>query len=167
MKTFSEHQEAFCIERANGRVYAGYADGNLQIIDQFSGEKNYPYIARYEPAHSKRLYAMKAAPSGVVYLGYDTQISRFSKDEQWSYARVNPIKSIDIIDDQSIVVCTNLYTIKLAASDLSVLDTIWRERGTKVIYHQGNYFIGTLNGLIIVDSFNHHATRIGESEPLL
>jgi hypothetical protein len=165
MKTFGNNQEAFCIENANGRIYSGMANGNLQVIKNITFEGEYPYSIPFEEPISRRLYTLKKGSPGILYLGFDSHLEKISNNKR-VFSALRPIKSIDIIDTGNIVVCTNNYTFKLRSSDLKIVDTIWRERGTKVIYDRGSYFIGTLNGLIIIDSFKT-VSRIGENLPLL
>jgi ligand-binding sensor domain-containing protein len=165
MKTFTTHQEAFCIEKAGNRIYAGYADGSVQVVKDLHVEKEYHFFPKYYKSHFKRLYTMKTAPSGVIYLGFDSYIARLEKGKLL-YAPVRPIKSIDIVDDQTLVVSTNHNTVRLNSSNLTVIDTIWEDRGTKVIYHNSHYYIGTLDGLMIIDS-NGNAIKAGKNNPLL
>ena len=43
MKTFATNYEAFCIEKANDRIYAGLIDGRLEVIQNYLPEKEYPF----------------------------------------------------------------------------------------------------------------------------
>ena len=151
IKTFSKNKEVFCIENAGKRIYYGLSDGSLQVIKDSLFEKNYAFLNIFGEPISKRLYTMRSDRKGVLYLGFDSYLVKLNGYSQ-IFSPLRPIKSIDIIDENSIVVCTNNFTFKLRSSDLKIIDTIWRERGTKVIYDKGYYYIGTLNGLIIIDT---------------
>jgi ligand-binding sensor domain-containing protein len=165
MKTFGNAQESFCITKTNGRIYAGLTEGNLLAIKDLRIEKIYPFEAVSGQPSSRRLYTLKADPSGSIYMGYDIYLAK-RDNSQTLFSFVNPIKSIDIVDENSIVVCTNAFTFRMRSADLKIADTILRERGTKVIYDKGSYYIGTLSGLVIVGP-GKTITRTGTSIPLL
>ncbi len=165
MKTFADKFEAFCIAQTNGRLYGGLNDGSLQVIKDYHYENEYPFPVQSVKTSSKRLYTLKSDSSGALYLGFDSHLAKLDKGH-FLISPVRPIKSIDIIDRDNIVVCTNFFTFKLRSSDLKIIDTIWRERGTKVLYDRGFYYIGTLTGLIIIDS-SKTVTRTTTDIPLL
>jgi two-component sensor histidine kinase len=165
MKTFTKNQEFFCMDKLNGKIYTGCADGSLKVIKNFRIEKEIYFPAEPRKEFTRRLYTMKADSSGNIFLGFDPYLVRMKGDEK-VFLKINPVKSIDIIDRNYIVAATNAYTFKIRSADLRIVDTIWRERGTKVIYDKGYYYIGTLNGLVIIDS-GKTTVRIGQDNPLL
>jgi hypothetical protein len=95
---------------------------------------------------SNRLYCSKTLSSGIAILGFDSYLVKLENDKP-TFNYLNPIKSIDEIDSDNIIVGTSSFAFKMRAKDLQIIDTIWRERCTKVFYHNNNYYIGTLNGL--------------------
>jgi ligand-binding sensor domain-containing protein len=150
VKTFLPDNNFLCVVAQNGKIYAGTGKGTLQIISNTSiQEKRF----RKDPVegNTPRLFTMKADDRGNIYLGFDKYLVKYTERSQL-FSPLAPVKSIEIIDDGHIAVCTNLYTFKLRSRDLKVIDTIWKTRGTKVIYHNGLYYIGTLDGLVIVDT---------------
>jgi ligand-binding sensor domain-containing protein len=166
IKTFSGNQEAFCLEKSKDRIYAGSADGSLKEIKNLHLEKEISFPPDPKRKLIRRLYTLKADNYGNLFLGFDAYLIRFN-EKQRAISMVNPIKSIDIIDGNSILVSTNSHILKLRSHDLKILDTVWRERGTKVVYDKGFYYIGTLNGLIVIDTADKTATRAGQNNPLL
>jgi two-component sensor histidine kinase/uncharacterized pyridoxamine 5'-phosphate oxidase family protein len=152
MKTFFYDKEAFSLEKVNNRIYAGFADGSMKVFNRFALEENHSNAAIQEGSLARRLYTMKADRSGNLFLGFDLHLARFSKGHIIKSSETRAIKSIDIIDDTSIVICNNVCTAKVRSNDLEVIDTLLVERGTKVVYDHGLFYIGTLNGLVIIDS---------------
>lgn len=150
VKTILPSNEFLSIQRENNKIFAGMTSGKLQIIDG-ADIKEKSFFKDALEAIIPRLYTMKRDYSGNIYLGFDSYLIKYSEKGQL-FSPLSPIKSIDIIDNNYIVVCTNTNTLKLRSSDLAITDTIGNERGTKVIYENGYYYIGTLNGLIIIDS---------------
>jgi hypothetical protein len=165
MKTFANNTEAFSIEKTNGKIYAGLADGRLETIHNLLLQNEYTPASHLIKANSQRLYTIKTEQNGVVYLGYDSHLEKLYKGKHLT-SPLRPIKSIDIIDEHYIVACTNSYTCKVRSADLKITDTIWQERGTKVVYQQGSYYIGTLTGLVIIDPMNK-ITKTAPGIPLL
>ena len=170
MKTYVPRQELFCLEKTRDKIIAGTGKGSLIMVRKnfFIEEK---FQSKYQSSNNPgsinpgRLYALAADSSGAIYIGFDSYLAEI-KDGKKLFSPIRPIKSIDIIDKGQIVVCTGSYTLKVRSSDLTVVDTIWRERGTKVVYDKGNYYIGTLNGLVIIDEHGI-PTKLGENNPLL
>lgn len=153
VKTFSPENDFLCIEAQDRKVYAGTGKGTLNIIQDATLKK---IRFRKDPLEGNvpRLYTMKKDRKGNIFLGFDKYLVKYTGGSQL-YSSVSPIKSIDIIDADHIVVCTNINTLKLRKSDLKVIDTIWKTRGTKVVYDKGIYYIGTLNGIVILDTNKH------------
>ena len=165
MRTFAANDEALSIEKADDKIYAGLTDGRMEIFKDRVSKTEYLPATFPAAANSKRLYTLKSGPAGEVYMGYDSHLEKFYHDKHLISA-LRPIKSIDIIDKNNIVVSTKNFTFKIRSSDLKIIDTIWRERGTKVLYDNGKYYIGTLTGLVIIDSVKN-ITHTSGSIPLL
>jgi hypothetical protein len=170
MKTYVPSEEFFSVEKSGDKIVAGTGKGSILMIgNRFFSEEQFQ--AKYQssnnpgPANPGRLYAMATDSSGAIFLGFDFYLAEI-KGGKKIFSPIRPIKSIDIIDNNQILVCTSIYTLKVRSSDLIVLDTIWKERGTKVVYDKGNYYIGTLNGLVIIDKHGG-VTKLEENNSLL
>lgn len=151
VKTFSPGTEFFCVNKRGDKIFAGTGEGVLHTIDKGGIEKKEKFKNSPRQDIAPRLYTIKDDSLGNTYLGFDSYLVKYTgKSQLLSF--LGPIKSIDIIDDKYIAVCTNSNTLKIRTSDLTIADYIWMERGTKVIYDRGYYYIGTLKGLIIVDT---------------
>ena len=55
------------------------------------------------------------------------------------------------MEESKVLVGTYCNAIILDQNDFSVLDTLYEGRCTKVFYHRGKSYIGTLNGLYVID----------------
>ncbi|HET9429943.1 MAG TPA: histidine kinase [Chitinophagaceae bacterium] len=148
VRTYFPGQEFFSIQEQGGKIYAGMDNGRLQVIQGGKIVSTSVFNKDHKSDITPRLYAMKSDGSGNIYLGFDSYLIKYN-DNGRLISPLQPIKSIDIIDANHIMVCTNQLTLRLSSADLSVADTIWKERGTKVVYSSGFYFIGTLDGLIV------------------
>jgi hypothetical protein len=151
MKSFAGDTEAFSIEKSGDRIFAGLADGRMKIIRNCRMEGDYKPLRFPELSNSRRLYTLKKGLGGKMFLGFDSHL------EIWNNGRLNsspirPIKSIDLIDENNILISTNFYVLKAGIPGLEIRDTLFRERGTKVLYDHGKFYIGTLTGFVIIDS---------------
>lgn len=100
---------------------------------------------------TNRLYTIKRLSSGVVLLGFDAFLVKRETDKSL-FNYIFPIKSIDEINPDTILVGTSGYVFKMKVKDLSITDTIWKGRSTKVFYNNGQSYIGTPNGLYEVNA---------------
>jgi ligand-binding sensor domain-containing protein/two-component sensor histidine kinase len=166
MKTFSNGQEAFCLEKSGDAIYAGYSNGTVQKIRNHRLEKTYAFDEDLNYGLSNRLYTMKKDAKGNLYLGFDLQLAWLNKNGYLFNNLKRAIKSLDIVDENTIVASTNRFTATFRTSDLKLMDTIWKDRSTKVIYDKGYYYIGTLDGIVIRDPSGHF-TKLGGINPLL
>lgn len=151
MKTFAAGTEAFSLEKAGSFLYAGLSDGRMEIIRDLQVKKEYLPASFPQQSNSRRLYTMKSDGAKTIYLGYDSHLEKWENGSVLS-SPLRPVKALDLINENSIAVCTNFFVYSVRTSDLKIMDTLLYERGTKILYDKGTYYIGTLNGLVIIDS---------------
>ncbi len=114
---------------------------------------------------ANRLYSAKSLLSGITIFGFDNFLVKLEKDRS-AFNFVYPIKSVEEIDRDNIIVGTSNYAFKIGVSNLQITDTIWRERCTKVFHHQKKYYIGTPNGLYEVNEDKSYK-YLGDLNPSL
>lgn len=151
MKSFSGNTEAFSIEKSGHRIFAGFADGRMEIINNSRMESEYKPQKITDLSNSRRLYTLKKGLDGEIFLGFDSHLEIWSNNKHYS-SPIRPIKSIDFIDKSNIVICTNFFVFTVGVPGLEIKDTLLGERGTKVVYDHGQFYIGTLNGLVVIDT---------------
>ncbi|GAB2837860.1 histidine kinase [Ferruginibacter profundus] len=146
--------EVFSIVEFNKGVLAGRDASEAEFINSDFAIKhiNYNLNEQYSGTStgSNRLYSMIKISKSLTILGFDKFLVKLENDKSF-FNYVFPVKSIDKIDDNNILVGTSFYTFKMRLSDLQITDTIWRERCTKVFYLNHKYYIGTLKGLYEVN----------------
>lgn len=152
MRTFFDNKESFSLEKVGDKIYAGSVDGSMKAFSHFALEKEYDFSSLLEGSLSRRLYTMKSDQLGNLYLGFDLHLAKFKDGRILTTKPTRAIKSIDIVDNNMIAICTNVCTARINSTTLDQIDTILNERGTKIVYDNGNFYIGTLNGLVIADS---------------
>jgi ligand-binding sensor domain-containing protein/two-component sensor histidine kinase len=166
MRTFANGHEAFCLEMVGDAMYAGYANGTLYKFSNHQLKTIFPFTKELRKVLSRRLYTMKKDNEGNLFLGFDLLFAKISKQGILFNRIRRPLKSIDIINKDTVVASTNNYTATFRSDDLTVIDTIWRDRATKVIYDHGVYYLGTLDGVMIRDRSGNF-TKLGAGNPLL
>jgi ligand-binding sensor domain-containing protein/two-component sensor histidine kinase len=166
MKIFSNGHEAFCLEKIGDAMYAGFGNGELYKFRNNRIETIYPFTSELKKDISKRLYTLKKDNEGNLLMGFDTHVAKLGKNgSQFRYI-MRSIKSFDIVDRNTFVASTNTFTGTFRSDDLTVIDTLWRDRATKVLYNRGQYYLGTLDGVVILDNTGRPA-RLGLNNPLL
>lgn len=117
------------------------------------------------PLETNRLYIIKTLSSGVVLLGFDAFLIKREINKS-SVSYIYPIKSIEEINPDTILVGTSGYVFRMKVNDLSITDTIWRGRSTKVFYNNERSYIGTTNGLYEVNADKTYK-YLGDIHPAL
>jgi sensor histidine kinase YesM len=161
--------EIFSLSLENKTLLCGVANSEMLQIQNNSLKQKISFSKKLgfskNPNENNRLYCIKSLTDGTSLLGYDAFLIK-KQNNQYTYSYIFPIKSIEQIDDENIIVGTGGYTFKLRLSDLKIIDTIWRERTTKAIYYNQYYYIGTINGLYKV-ALDKTYEYLGDKHPLL
>jgi len=151
MRSFFPGNEAFTLEPLQHSVAAGFFSGQLAVLD------NHQVIEQYSPNNSQtlpnpgRLFTIKHWGGDTLLLGFDSHLE-IKTGNKSRRVEIRPIKSIDRVSGDTAVICTNSYIIRLNVANGLPIDTLLDRRGTKIIYDNKRYFIGTLQGLLMKDS---------------
>jgi len=104
--------------------------------------------------------------NNISILGFDSYLLKLQNNQPSFNYYVMPVKSIEKIDDDNLIVATGNHCYKVRISDLKIVDTIWDDRTTYAFYQNKQYYVGTLTGLYIVDA-NKKETYLGNIDPAL
>lgn len=162
------NNEVFSILKYGNEVIAGLNHGNTASVINQKFEKINWYGApphRMAMPQTNRLYSVKKLSDNSVLLGFDLFLVRVVNNKK-EYSYIYPVKSMDEINKDSIILGTSSFAFIMRTADLKITDTVWRGRCTKVFYHAGKYYIGTLNGLSEVYKDKSH-TYLGNLHPSL
>lgn len=88
-----------------------------------------------------------AFDNNTAFLGFDAFLVKLTKQKVQPFDFLTAIKSIEKIDSDHILVGNHIGAFKIRVHDMKAVDTVWRQRVTKALYHNGFYYIGTTNGL--------------------
>lgn len=142
--------EVFSITEFNSGVLAGRDASKAEFIDTNFTIKHINYSLNEQHSGtstgSNRLYSMIKISNSVTVLGFDKFLVKLENDKPL-FNYIFPVKSVEKINNDFILVGTSSFAFKMRLKDMQITDTIWRERCTKVFYHNNNYYIGTLKGV--------------------
>jgi Histidine kinase/Y_Y_Y domain/Two component regulator propeller len=143
-------KEVFSIIKYKDAILTGLEANQAKVVDDDFRIKEFNYKSHEINAGfqlgDNRLYSMVNISNSITILGFDKFLVKLENDKS-HINYISPIKSVEKINNDFIIVGTNAYAFKMRLKDLQITDTLWRERCTKVFYHNNNYYIGTLKGL--------------------
>ncbi|MDP4263890.1 MAG: histidine kinase [Bacteroidota bacterium] len=94
-----------------------------------------------------------------LYIGADAFLLKKTGSSAPLFRNIYPVKDIDVTG-KKMLVCTGQAVLLLEEQDMSVKDTLLRQRATCGIAYRGDYYIGTLGGLIKIDAATKAITEL-------
>jgi two-component sensor histidine kinase len=110
-----------------------------------------------------RVYALRSEGDNL-FIGTDGFLLKKTGSHAPVFRNIFPVKDIDI-KDKNLLVCTGQYVFLIDKQDMSIKDTLLRQRATCGVCYHGNYYIGTLGGLIKIDSATKKITVLYDLFP--
>ncbi|UEG48986.1 histidine kinase [Ferruginibacter lapsinanis] len=163
-----ESKEIFSIAENDGKIYAGSEHRKVLVI---SKDKKVSFLNKFEwnmmksvigPTANSRVTSIKKLSDGSLILVYETFLVKLNQNGSKIFNYTTSIKSVSEINKDYLLVGTAFYAFKMRTADLTITDTIWNNRTTKVLFSNNNYYIGTLHGLYEVKT-NKTAHFLGTS----
>lgn len=164
----SRTSEVFSIEKMGEKIVVGSAFNKMYVIDSAKIDSasflNYFYRAT-QPNNRNRLVCMKKLSNGNLVLGFDLFL--YKSDKTGNYINYEfPIKAIDEITPDTLLVGIGRNVIRVRGKDLTILDTLFPYRSTAVKYYNNAFYFGTVDGLYMAG--HHKPVRfLGDSFPPL
>lgn len=165
----SKNAEVFSLAKDGDRILAGAGYNRMYSltgakVDSVSFSETFSRVLKQYT--SNRLMNIKKTTNGNLILGFDLFLFKRYPSGRSIVNYAYPIKSIDEIDPETLLVGTGRNVIRVREKDLTILDTIWPYRSTAVSYYNGDFYVGTVGGLYIVskDKTSRHP---GDSFPAL
>ncbi len=164
----SRTSEVFSIEKMGEKIVVGSAFNKMYVIDSAQIDSvsflNYFYHAT-QPNNRNRLVCMKKLSNGNLVLGFDLFL--YKSDKTGNHINYEfPIKAIDEITPDTLLVGIGRNVIRVREKDLTILDTLFPYRSTAVKYYNNDFYFGTVDGLYMAG--HHKPVRfLGDSFPPL
>lgn len=162
------NNEVFSILKHDNEIIAGLNQGNTASVINQKFVKINSYGSpphRMSMPQTNRLYSAKKLSGNSLLFGFDLFLVK-EKGHEKLYNYIYPVKSVEEINKDSIIIGTSSFAYIMRTADLKIVDTVWKGRCTKVFYYDGNYYIGTLNGLSKVHKDKSY-TYLGNLHPSL
>jgi len=158
---FGGKTEIFSVTKFEDRLLAGgeysklftiKAQGRKIVLDtsnlsKYAAGSESPYVTLL---NRNRLYVMRTEKD-YLYVGGDAFFVRIGPRNTFVSVTIAPVKDIDT-DDKNVLVSTGTKVLLLDKKQLSIKDTLLRQRSTAGVIYHGNYYIGTIGGLIRIDA---------------
>jgi ligand-binding sensor domain-containing protein len=162
--------EVFSIDKYGNNLLCGLGFSKTALINKYKLAKIFNFQKHTRSSKNStttnRLYCIKTLSPGISLLGFDSYLIKLTGNTPIINKNIYPIKSIDIINKDFLIVGTSNYAFKIRVKGLEIIDTIWKGRCTKVFYEQNKYYIATLNGLYEVNEDRSY-TYLGDHHPKL
>jgi ligand-binding sensor domain-containing protein len=139
----------FCIKRFDSMLYMGTDHFLLWTIGKDG--KRIKKIVFHEGRTRGRIMSMVSTKSDNIILGTDFGLLLLRQQKEKAKYVQLPIKSIFIESDTSLLVCSGKNALVVRSDKLQPIDTILLFRSTCGYKKDGQYYIGTLDGLYIID----------------
>lgn len=160
--------EVYAVNQFNNQILAGISFGKAYVINTKSMVANklaFPAQQKFttNSIGINRLTSILPIDNSTTILGFDSYLLKLQNGMQ-KFAYLKPIKSLSSINNNTILVGTSGYAIRMRITDLSIIDTVYNDRCTKVKFLNNDYYIGTQNGLFInnkkFEQFNERITEL-------
>lgn len=166
-----EFPEILSLEKYNGTLVAG--DGYSNLFSQADGKvfrnyKRFLALSSNTPAQASgqnRIYKMLNY-QGSLYACTDAFLVKTDPQGRETFRNIFPLKDISIQGNE-LMLSAGPGVYLMRADDLSMQDTLWRERATTGIIYGGDYYIGTTGGLIRISKATRQMTRMDKLNPAL
>lgn len=163
------NSEVFTVKPYENKLLCGlsYSRGILVEDNKIVRELNFENEIKrtINQKRTNRLYCSEVLSSGVVFMGFDSYLVKWQNSKPF-FSGIFPVKTLAEVDPDNVIVGTNLYLFQIRVDDMQITDTIWSERSTKALFHNGKYYVGTLNGLYEVNTDKSY-TYLGDRHPVL
>lgn len=166
---FDGKSEIFSLARFENQLLAGSAASKLYRIpldgklDTFFTSDFSAFNARSRNTSTRtfgrnRVYTFYVENKDI-YIGMDGYTIKQTPTRQLLSLDIIPIKDIDIVGD-NMLICTGRAAFTANKESLTLEDTLVPQRTTCGAIYQGNYYVGTLGGLVKIDSGTKKITEL-------
>jgi ligand-binding sensor domain-containing protein len=172
-KTFrfpgNQSSEIFSLEKHQGRLWAG---SGFFLLNEIKGNRSRTInLEEYVPRVPNiltlsRVLSIKSINAETVVMGLDGLLLKVDGDLGNIKFNRNAVKSIDQVDDETLLVGTSGSAALFKLSTLEYTKAVYKGRSTAVCYYDQQYYIGTVDGLYVV-SPQGDQKYLGDSIPLL
>jgi ligand-binding sensor domain-containing protein len=140
----------FCINRFDSTLYVGTERFEMWLIGPKG--KDIRKEVLQGGGTTGRIVSMVQRGNGDIILGTDGGVMVLRHGKRVASFPGLPVKSVLLDSDSTLLACNGLHALQLRLKDLSEIKKIVPFRSTCGHKKDGLYYIGTLDGLLIVDA---------------
>lgn len=149
----AQEPEIYCLEKWKNAIVAGSTFSTLYYLENSSIEARslikYLRMPWLYPRRN-RVFNVKNIGNKYLVIGLDAMLMNVDSNGKKTASWIPAIKTLAAINDTNVLVGTKYNVITVRASDLTILDTIWKERSTAVCFANNEYYVGTTDGCFLV-----------------
>lgn len=118
------------------------------------------------PHKINRVTSSFTLTDGSAIVGFDSYLMKITRKGISYNFKLMPIKSIEKINSNYLLVATGNGLFKISTKNLEVIDTLFPQRSTYANYLNHQYYVGTTNGLFVIDE-RKQDNFLGNINPVL
>jgi len=146
----TEYSKLFTIKPRGSQIGLDTTD-----LSKYTAGSENPYA---HLMNRNRLYVLRV-DGDDLYIGGDAFLVKLAGRKTFVSAKILPVKDIDI-DEKNVLVCTGTKVLLMEKQRMSITDTLLKQRSTCGVIYHGNYYIGTIGGLIRIDAATKKITQL-------
>lgn len=162
------NREIFSISKFRNQISFGSSYGKLGCMstEKKLSLKDYQDYTKFSLStdNINRLVSVFRMDSSLI-LGFDNLLGRVQKNKLIFHPEIRPNKSIERVDN-CLLVATGKGVFKVSPLNLQVIDTLFPQRSTYANYLNHQYYVGTTNGLFVIDE-RKQDNFLGNINPVL
>jgi ligand-binding sensor domain-containing protein/signal transduction histidine kinase len=162
-KPGNETFPVWALEKYKDTLYVGTDSFQLWKVN-LSDHKKWSVTAGTGHTPGK-IVTVDRMPNGLLFTGTETGIYEIASHKKRVFAFKSAVKSTHVHGD-TLLVGTNWATYEIDCKNMRVIDTLQTARNTAVWKQGANYYIGTLNGLYVLDK-EENPRHLGNLHPAL
>lgn len=161
--------EIFAIEKYKDQLYAG---SGFFLLNLINGNKTRTinledHVAKVANILTlSRVLCFKKLHDNTMAIGLDGLLLKYDGNPRNIIYDRAGVKSIDQVDDTTLLVGTSGSASLFDLRTMKDKKTVYPNRSTAVCYYNGQYYVGTVDGLYII-SKNGETKYLGDSIPIL
>ncbi|HMH20592.1 MAG TPA: histidine kinase [Puia sp.] len=154
----------FAIKKIDSMLYVGTDHFYLWTMDQEKAHVRKTLL--YDGMTRGRITAALSLSRRTMVVGTDFGLYLLEDGRKKATYQTLATKSVSVKDDSTLLVCSNANATLIRSGSLKPVDTILNVRSTCGYTKNGLYFIGTLEGLYLIDENKRNGHR-GEHNMIL
>jgi len=155
----------YALTRNGDHLYMG--SGKILLWDLYLKKNTLNQLKIKTDYNTGRISAIESIDNKTLLLGCDNGILKINGTHTLNYFRRTSVKSMFIHND-SIIIASDRNVFETSLQNFKYANIIWNSRATCACKFNNQYYIGTLNSLLVIENnLKHTTTDLGNIFPAL